>query len=243
VIGQQNIQAATATTTTRLPASELWQEGAVKTTGLLQLTAGVNECTTRSPTPHKDTNLHQLSQSRREDTLSLRRPSHLTPLPTPDFPDLPQTLIPSSHLLLSAMAATESNAKVATHATELPTTSNCDPFIDNTNPRHDRGSLAAFMAAIQQVSKCLLAFTWHSPRRSPSNHLTAFNPSLHVHVPLCGSSQLSRRSPWIFCVHCSHVHRLFRLRPLHRHRPCWLADPKPSPIVLCHAADNALTSP
>ena len=48
------------------------------------------------------------------------------------------------------MAATESNVKVAT---EPPATSNCDPFVDNTKPRHDRGSLAALMAAIQQVSK------------------------------------------------------------------------------------------
>lgn len=57
------------------------------------------------------------------------------------------------------MAATESNVKVATHlhATEPPTISNSDPFVDNTKPRHDRGSLAALMAAIQQVSDCLLA--------------------------------------------------------------------------------------
>jgi hypothetical protein len=56
------------------------------------------------------------------------------------------------------MAATESNIKIATHATEPPATSNCDPRVDNAKPRHDRGSLAALMAAIQQVSKCLLHF-------------------------------------------------------------------------------------
>jgi hypothetical protein len=57
------------------------------------------------------------------------------------------------------MAAIESNlnVKVATHAIEPPATLNCDPFVDNTKPRHDRGSLAALMQAIQQVSKCLLA--------------------------------------------------------------------------------------
>ena len=49
--------------------------------------------------------------------------------------------------------ATEANVQVGTHATEPTETSNCDPFVDNTNSRHDRGSLAALMAAIQQVSK------------------------------------------------------------------------------------------
>jgi hypothetical protein len=52
-----------------------------------------------------------------------------------------------------AAAATETNIKVATHAIEPPATLNCDPFVDNTKPRHDRGSLAALMQAIQQVSK------------------------------------------------------------------------------------------
>jgi hypothetical protein len=141
------------------------------------------------------------------------------------------------------MAATESNVKVATHATEPPATSNCDPFVDNTKPRHDCGNLAALMAAIQQVSKCLLALHLPLPDIFPvylRDHRlqsTTFSPWI--------SSTPSPPSPRPLCVHCSHVRRLFQLHPLHRHRHRlgWLEDPKLSPIALYHAADNALTSP
>jgi hypothetical protein len=152
-------------------------------------------------TSQTHSNLHQHSQS--GHLLLLRRPSitphksHHTLPPTPNLPNLPRSLMPTSHLSSPTMAATESNVRVATHAPEPPATPNCDPFVDDTKPRHDRGSLAALMAAIQQVSKCLLAFTWHAPRPSPFLCVsTTLNPSLSPY----GSLQLL---PNVHLDHCA----------------------------------------
>ena len=120
---------------------------------LPKLTAGIDECMNPFSTHTKTPTSYNTRVKANEHLPLLRRPSitpHTTPPPTPNLHNLPRSLIPH---YLPAMAATESNVKVATHATEPPATSNCDPFVDNTKPRHDRGSLAALMAAIQQVSK------------------------------------------------------------------------------------------
>lgn len=56
------------------------------------------------------------------------------------------------------MALDPCHVFVATSQTEADPTSN-DPFTDHSTPRHDRGSLAALVAAIQQVSLALLSPT------------------------------------------------------------------------------------
>lgn len=119
----------------------------------------------------------------------------------------PRSLIALSHTSHNiqpamAAAANEANVKVATHANEPPSTSNCDPFVDDTKPRHDRGSLAALMAAIQQVSKCLLAFTWCFPAILP--------PSQSSFTPLTAT---------IFDIthHCMHLYGSLQLLPRVHH--------------------------
>lgn len=120
------------------------------------------------------------------------------------IPSVPHSALShlSLHTTCMAAAATEANVKVATHANEPPSTSNCDPFVDDTKPRHDRGSLAALMAAIQQVSKCLLAFTWCFPAILP--------PSQSSFIPLTAT---------IFDIthHCMHLYGSLQLLPRVRH--------------------------
>jgi hypothetical protein len=52
------------------------------------------------------------------------------------------------------MTTNPSNVLVATPPSEATSTIN-DPFIDRSTPRHNRRSLAALVAAIQQVSHIL----------------------------------------------------------------------------------------
>jgi hypothetical protein len=91
-----------------------------------------------------------------------------------------------------AMTTNPSNVLVATPPGEAASTVN-DPFIDRSTPRQNRGSLAALVAAIQQVSHHIIHYTLSAHLRLasfssilPYNQLTA---PLHPLSPDHGFAQ------------------------------------------------------
>ena len=59
------------------------------------------------------------------------------------------------------MAANPDTVLVTTPQSETVATNSNDPFVDRSTPRHNRGSLAALVAAIQQVSCFMTAPRLH----------------------------------------------------------------------------------
>ena len=65
------------------------------------------------------------------------------------------------------MATDSKTVLVATPQNETSATNTNDPFVDHSVPRHNRGSLEALVAAIQQVSCSSMA------TQSPQVHVTS----------------------------------------------------------------------
>jgi hypothetical protein len=65
------------------------------------------------------------------------------------------------------MATDSKTVLVATPQSEMAATNTNDPFVDHSAPRHNRGSLEALVAAMQQVCSSTLA------TRSPLVHATS----------------------------------------------------------------------
>jgi hypothetical protein len=160
--------------------------------------------------------------------------------------------------LSSIMASSESNVLGATQQSEAGAAIS-DPFVDRSTPRHNRGSLAALVAAIQQVSHALP--TTHTienlPARKPESQPASQRASQKAIFPCTLSqshitphhhllSSLSCFHPTV-CKKSSGLSRVTYSRAprssRHRHPQSWDTDQRLPTQAIRHAAANALTSP